>query len=275
MNTDQVDVIVNDNPVVEFEADNLVGCIPQEVEFTNTTGGNVQDCEWNIGGVVYNDCDVTHVFTQAGCYDVQLTVTSTDGCTSNSIIQNYVCVDDYPNANFSASPTDLTSVFDQAQFTNGSNGASTYEWNFGDGYGSSEVNPLHTFPSDEEGEFQVQLIAYSQYGCTDTAYQIINVLEELLFYVPNTFTPDENNYNEVFKPIFTSGFDSQDYTLFIFNRWGEVIFESTNSDIGWDGNYGAESSEIVKDGTYIWKIEFKTKYNDERKVEVGNVNLLR
>ena len=275
LNTDQVDVVVNDNPDVQFEADNLIGCVPQEVNFTNTTGGNVQACEWNIGGVVYNDCDVTHVFTQAGCFDVQLTVTSTDGCTSNSVIQDYVCIDGYPDANFSANPSELTSVFDQTQFTNGSNGASTYEWDFGDGNGSTEVNPSHTYPSEEEGEFEVQLIAISQYGCTDTAYQIINVLEELLYFVPNTFTPDEDDFNETFKPIFTSGFDPQDYTLLIFDRWGEVIFESNNASVGWDGTYGAESSDIVKDGTYVWKIEFKTKYDDERKVEIGHVNLLR
>ena len=75
--------------------------------------------------------------------------------------------------------------------------------------------------------------------------------------------------------MFTSGFDPQDYTLLIFNRWGEIIFESTNANIGWDGTYGIESNEVVKDGTYVWKIEFKTKYNDERKVEVGHVNILR
>ena len=104
---------------------------------------------------------------------------------------------------------------------------------------------------------------------------MIRIFEELIFYVPNTFTPDNDDFNEVFKPIFTSGFDPFDYKLLIFNRWGEVVFESNDSDVGWDGTYGADSDRIVKDGTYVWKIIFKTKKNDERIVEVGHVNLLK
>ncbi|MDX1652570.1 MAG: gliding motility-associated C-terminal domain-containing protein, partial [Brumimicrobium sp.] len=101
------------------------------------------------------------------------------------------------------------------------------------------------------------------------------IVEELIYYVPNTFTPDNDNFNEVFKPIFTSGFDPFDYKLLIFNRWGEIIFESNNAEVGWDGTYGADSEQIVKDGTYVWKIIFKTKINDERKEIVGHVNVLR
>ncbi|MDX1652695.1 MAG: PKD domain-containing protein, partial [Brumimicrobium sp.] len=273
--TDEVVVTVYEMPVVSFEADNLVGCIPQEVNFSNTTTASIENCEWNIGGVILTGCDVSHVFTVADCYDVQLTVTTTDGCVDNHIIQNYVCIDDYPSANFSSDPSELTSIFNQTQFSNLSSGATTYEWDFGDGNGSNAVNPTHSFPNEEEGEFDVQLIATSQYGCKDTAYQTIYVREELLYFVPNTFTPDKDKFNETFKPVFTSGFDPQDYKLLVFDRWGEVIFESNNAEIGWDGTYGIESTEKVKDGTYIWKIEFKTKYNDERIVEVGHVNILR
>ena len=100
------------------------------------------------------------------------------------------------------------------------------------------------------------------------------ITEELIFYVPNTFTPDNDDFNESFQPIFTSGFDPYDYTLYIFNRWGELIFESNDANVGWNGKYGVEG-EFVQDGTYVWKIEFKTKRNDERKVVVGHVNLLR
>jgi gliding motility-associated-like protein len=96
--------------------------------------------------------------------------------------------------------------------------------------------------------------------------------EELIFYVPNTFTPDNNGMNEVFLPIFTSGFDPYDYNLLIFNRWGEIVFESYNHQVGWDGTY---RGRLVQDGTYVWKIEFKTKYTDERKVHTGHVNVLK
>ena len=160
-------------------------------------------------------------------------------------------------------------------FSNGSLGAVDYNWNFGDGSTSTETNPNHTFPVDQAGDYEVQLIAYSQAGCPDTARAIVTVIEDIIFYVPNTFTPDNDDFNEVFQPIFTSGFDPFDFKLLIFNRWGEVVFESNDASIGWDGTYGASSDRIVRDGTYIWKIEFKTVNTDERQTHVGHVNILK
>ena len=120
------------------------------------------------------------------------------------------------------------------------------------------------------------LIAYSPFGCVDTAYSTIQIYEELIFYVPNTFTPDQNNYNPVFLPVFTSGFDPYDYNLKIFNRWGEIIFESFNHLVGWDGSYGMNGEiEMCQDGVYTWKIEFKVNRWDERRIAVGHVNLIR
>jgi gliding motility-associated-like protein len=121
------------------------------------------------------------------------------------------------------------------------------------------------------------LIATSDLGCVDTAYQTIQLTEELIFYVPNAFTPDGDEYNNLFKPVFYSGFDPYDFSLLVFNRWGEVIFESNDATIGWDGSYGANdpNNGIAQNGTYTWKIEFKSSVTDERKIVLGHVNLLR
>jgi trimeric autotransporter adhesin len=141
---------------------------------------------------------------------------------------------------------------------------------------STETNPTYTYPNNGEGQYVVTLVATSPLGCTDTATTIIQVYEELLFYVPNTFTPDNDNYNPVFLPIFTSGFDPYDYNLMIFNRWGEVIFESNNHEVGWKGSYGKNGEiEMVQDGVYTWKIEFKVTRWDERRRAIGHVNLIR
>ena len=136
------------------------------------------------------------------------------------------------------------------------------------------VNPIHSFPSDESGIYTVMLVATSSVGCVDTTYGTVQVEEELIYYVPNTFTPDDDSYNPTFKPVFTSGFDPLDYELLIFDRWGEIIFESHNAEFGWDGSY-AVSGKIAQDGTYTWKIIFKTTATDERKMIVGHVNLIR
>jgi gliding motility-associated-like protein len=103
-------------------------------------------------------------------------------------------------------------------------------------------------------------------------YPTIQLNEEVIYYVPNSFTPDDDDYNPTFQPVFTSGYDPYDFTLVLFNRWGEIIFESHDASVGWDGTYNGDP---VQDGTYTWKIEFKTTATDERRVVLGQVNLIK
>jgi gliding motility-associated-like protein len=110
----------------------------------------------------------------------------------------------------------------------------------------------------------------------DTAYSYVALNEELIYWVPNTFTPDGDTYNQTFQPVFISGFDIYDYVLYVYDRWGELIFESHDASIGWDGSYGSENEiDLVQDGTYTWVIEFKVLANDERKRINGHVNVIR
>lgn len=278
LNTDQVDVIVNPLPVVSFSPDVTSGCAPLTVNLTNTTP-NSADCLWTISnGTVLTGCGTVPVtFTQGGCYDVTLTTTSNNGCVGTLTSTNLICVEALPIASFSPSSNTVTTINTEVIFTNETIGATSYYWSFGDGtQPSTDINPTHVYPDTESGNYLVTLIAYTPLGCTDTTLAYINVVEELIFYVPNTFTPDVDNFNPVFQPVFTSGFDPYDFTLLIYNRWGEIIFESHDASVGWNGTYGSNGEiQMCQDGTYTWKIEFKTKLNDERKMIVGHVNLLR
>ena len=111
--------------------------------------------------------------------------------------------------------------------------------------------------------------------CSDTTTKIIFYQEEIIFYVPNVFTPDGDSHNENFTPVFSSGVDPYDYHLTIFNRWGEIVFESYNLSKGWDGTYG--SLGIVQDGVYIWQIEFgdNIHFSDKRYTYRGHVTILK
>ncbi|MEX1001282.1 MAG: gliding motility-associated C-terminal domain-containing protein, partial [Crocinitomicaceae bacterium] len=154
--------------------------------------------------------------------------------------------------------------------------AVTYEWDFGDNTpGSTEFEPTHFFPDwvDGEANFNVTLVAYNELGCPDTANHVITVEDILIFYVPNVFTPDGDNINNTFFPVFTAGFDYYDYHLMIFNRWGEVVFESYNSDVGWDGTYG--DGGLVQDGVYIWQIKFGETGTDKKRTVRGHVTVLK
>lgn len=270
-NTD--DVIVTVDPAAQpvFSANVTSGCAPLTVTFTNTSGG--VNCVWDFGdGSTGTGCStVTHTYTTVGCYDVMLTTTSASGCVGSATQANYICVTPDPVASFAPNPSVMTTLNTTTVMNNNSTNAVSYVWDFGDQTTSTAFEPTHTYP-DHAGSYTIQLTAYSISGCVDVAYAQIVINEDIIYYVPNTFTPDDDENNQTFFPVFTSGFDPYNFNMKIFNRWGEIIFETNNVEVGWDGTY---HDEIVKDGTYTWKIEFKTSSSDARKIAVGHVNVLK
>ena len=270
-NTDDVTVNVDPAASPVFVANVTSGCSPLIVTFTNQSGGS--NCVWDFGdGTTGNGCvTVNHTYTAIGCYDVTLTTQSAAGCIGTVTLSNYICVTPDPVASFVPSPIEMTTDDPTSTMLNGSTNSNTYLWTFEDGTTSSLFEPTHTFPSTE-GTYEIELVAYSISGCTDTAWATVYVKEDVIYYVPNTFTPDGDEHNQTFQPVFTNGFDPYNFNMKIFNRWGEIIFESNNDKVGWDGTY---KDNIVQDGTYTWKIEFKISANDSRRVAVGHVNVIR
>ena len=274
--TDQMTIIVVPIPIVNFTANVTSGCIPLTVVYNNLNPVN-NSFQWILGdGTSSNNPNTaTTTYTSEGCYDITLISTTPEGCIGQTTYPSMVCTFDNPVADFTVNPPVLSILETTTNMVNASTGANTYLWNFGDATGTSVLeNPEHTFPSEFAANYQITLIAYSVEGCTDTAKVNIEIQDEIVYYIPNTFTPDQDEYNPIFKPIFTSGFDPNDYKMVIYNRWGEVIFESNDVNYGWDGSYNGTHG-IVKDDTYTWKIEFKTLASDERILLMGSVNLLR
>jgi gliding motility-associated-like protein len=277
INTDQVNVSVIANPLPSFTPSATSGCAPMTINFTNNSVDS-ESCVWVFSnGETSTSCNPSITFTQGGCYDVSLTTTNSFGCVNTFGASSIICIEDLPNANFTANPNPVSSLDPEVNFTNLTTGASNYIWTFGDESQSTNViNPTHIYEIDSAGNYLVTLIAYSPIGCTDTSYTWVNVYEELIYYVPNTFTPDGDKFNQTFTPVFTSGFDIYDYNLQIYNRWGEVIFESNNHLIGWNGSYGSNGEvSMCQDGVYTWRIEFKLNRWDERRVVNGHVTLIR
>jgi gliding motility-associated-like protein len=234
---------------------------------------------WSFGdGTTQNSCEsVTHTFVNYGCYDISLTVAFANGCQNTLNLSNLVCVEAPPLTSFFAVPPVINQFDTQTSFINTTIGAVSYVWNFGDGSSTStDINPSHDYAGMPLGNYEVLLIATSPSGCVDSTTSVVQIKEDLLFYIPNCFTPDDDEHNQFFQPIFISGFDPTDYNLFIYNRWGQLVFESHDATVGWDGSYGGKSEiSVVQDGVYTWKIEFKTTDTDERKMVVGHVNVIR
>lgn len=170
-----------------------------------------------------------------------------------------------PNANFTVTSQTL---FDDLPITfqNLTTNGYSYQWYFGDGNSSTIVNPNNVY--DEPGTYSITLIATDLKGCKDTIVKPITIEEGYYVYVPNTFTPDGFRFNNLFE---ASTVGVEYLRVRIFDRWGELIFESNERDFQWDGTY---KGSPVQDGTYIWKINYKT--NSGRDILItGHINCIR
>lgn len=279
-------VTVHATPIASFNGVDLNGCSPICPELTSTTSVNspssIVNYNWTLSnGISQNSA--SSMFTEClqnnsgstVSLGVTLTVTTEQGCSATYSEPNYINIYHNPIADFTYTPNEVTVLDPTVSFNNSSSYADSYNWSFGQAGSSTETNPTIVYPEIGEQTYDVMLVASTNMGCTDTAYALVEVKDQIVFYVPNTFTPDKDNYNETFQPIFVSGFDPMDFHLMIFNRWGEVVFESYNHSIGWDGTYGASSDRIVKDGTYVWKIEFKEVMTDKRHIHTGHINVIK
>ncbi|MNY29522.1 hypothetical protein D3C86_1635680 [compost metagenome] len=175
-----------------------------------------------------------------------------------------------PDASFAVSGIDPSNPTD-VQFINHSSVSDSCTFYFGDGTITTDCNwnrLLHHYPA--ESVYTATQILTNESGCSDTATYQLNLYGEIIFYVPNTFTPDGNELNNVFSVVLPDNLVLDQFKLTIFNRWGEIIFETGDRYEGWDATY---IGKHVKEGTYTWKLHLD---DGRREGEfTGHVNVLR
>lgn len=262
-------------PIPSFTSDINMGCIPTTVIFNSSATTN--SCVYSFSdGTIENGCNnVTHTFNATGIYDVTLTQVSINGCIGSTTVPAMIVINPDPVAGIILDDPIVDMINSTTFFGNSSTGALTYEWNFGDNSALSfEDEVFHNFPTDAPGNYIVQLVATTQFGCKDTTFANVIVEESVIFYIANSFTPNGDELNNKFNPLMYAGFDPQDYNLKIYNRFGELIFESNDPAEGWDGDYIAGRG-MAQAGTYTYKLVFNTPEKDEKKVISGHVNLIR
>lgn len=272
-------VVINvlENPVPSFTVSD--GCAPHNATFINTTPIDLTGatCVWDLGnGDTYTGCTgPTEQYVTAGTtYDVTLEVTTAVGCYGITTVSSAVTVFDNPTAGFYWEPAQPTILDPTITIVDNSSDAVQWYYQFAGFGSSSDQNPVITFDGvTEETTVQVCQTVTSAVGCIDTVCLDVTIYEDVIFYIPNSFTPDGDLFNESFMPVFTAGVDPYEYHMTIFNRWGEIIFESYNYEKGWNGHYG--DGGLVDDGTYIWQIEFGEKLSDKKQTHRGHVTVLK
>ena len=267
-------------PIADFTGGGT-GCTPMSVSFTNNSL-YADSYLWDFGdGGQSNLENPTYVYYEMGYYNVSLTAFGPGG--QNTVI-HIDSVHAFPQAfAFFTASTDIVYIpNDPVTYFNLSENFTELFWDFGDGFTSTDENPIHYYI--EEGLYTVSLSANNEFNCPDT-YTAENIVEaiasgEIVF--PNAFTPNPNgsnggvydpndpsqNLNDVFHPFYSG---VEEYQMWIYSRWGELLFESNDILIGWDGYY---KGELSQQDVYVWKVKATTAQGTVIN-DAGDVTLIR
>lgn len=269
------------SPVVSFSVDESNGCPVHCSNFLNSTlvpgtstvGDSIATWYWDFGdgGGGSSEQNPFNCFDQSGYYDIKLIATTNHGCISSLVQTHLVEVFTVPTAGFSTTPAHPDVLDPTVYFHNESSTDVTYwNWSFGDG---DSILPNNSGPSHiyaDSGTYTATLIVHNAYGCTDTVQHTIVIGPGFTFFIPNTFSPNGDGTNDFF---FGKGIGIDKYQLLIFDRWGNLIFQTKNLSDGWDGkaNNGSDASQI---DVYAWKVEI-TDVLDKNHTFIGTVSIVR
>lgn len=268
---DTVYVTLNPLPIIDLNPIMGEVCPGETVTFVNLGDNDPSwTYNWYFGdGTFGSGMPAYHQYDYASIYEIDLTITDNNGCTSTLDGGSQVIVNSQAIADFVPSTTSVSLLNPTIDFMNSSINATSFIWYFGDGNFTTDVNPSHMYL--EHGDYPVVLYANNIYGCPDSTIYIVHITPASELFVPNAFTPDGDTYNEVFNPK-GFGISDEDYQFIIFNRWGDIIFESHDPNIGWDGEHnGLRKSQ---DGVYTWVVYYKDVADHKYKKE-GHVTVLR
>jgi gliding motility-associated-like protein len=269
-----VQVTVNPMPVAALSGDVLSGCAPLCVNFTdNSTGGAATSWLWDFGdGNTSTLQNPNHCYNVPGPYTVILTVTTANGCTNTITMANYINVFANPVAAFTAGPQPTTELNPLINFTDQSTGADTWSWSFGDVLNSSSTLQHPSFEYPSSGCYDVTLTVTTVNGCVSSTVDEICIDPDVTLFVPNAFTPNADGSNDMFFPQ-GIGIDPDQFEMWIFDRWGNLIYYTEDMSQGWNGCVQG-SSVIAQIDTYVWKIKAVDMLGKKHSL-IGKVSLIR
>jgi gliding motility-associated-like protein len=265
---------VNALPYGRLEADNTNKCIPfSTLIYLTGNAPHTTGIDWLYpnGSVSSGPVSSTYYVGVPGIHTFTVQLTNNKGCKAS--FTNTVQGFPVPKADFTFSPENLHENEYLANFYDQSSNAniSTWNWDFysNNQYISNKQNPVYEFP--QIGNYFVSLKVTSDHGCVDSITKKLTVSEDATFYIPNAFTPNGDGNNDVFTPK-TVGVKK--YKMEIFDRWGELIFISTDITLGWDGKH-KKGGEILPQGVYVYKISALLGDRSKSKQYTGHVSLLK
>ena len=278
------DVVVTlyQNPNINFIADKKKGCPVHCVQFSDSsivTGGKIMQWQWNFGdpSSSSNTSDLQHpkhCYESTGFYDVSLTVTSDKGCVSSWTYAKMIQVFAIPIAEFIPYPNPASMYDPKVTLRNASSPDVVY-WNyhFGDGDSVSPrtMSPVYLYPGTASRSYLATLQVRNGDGCVNRVEHWIDIGPEFTFYIPNAFTPTRNDgINDTF---FGKGVGIVKYHIWIFDRWGNMVFNTANIEEGWDGRAN-NGKDVAQQDVFVWKVEL-TDIFERKHHYIGTVTIVK
>lgn len=264
-------VVVHPLPTIAITPQTASGCDAVPVSFVDNDPNNA-GCTyaWNFGdSFTGTGSNITHNYSGSGMFNVNVVITSPFGCVGNGNTIALITVYDSPVADFAVASNTVTELEPSFHFQNNcSVNTIGWQWDFGDNTTDNVPSPMHTYAST--GTYLARLVATSNGGCTDTTEMPVYVEPEYTLYVPNAFTPNGDGKNDVFLAY---GNEIEEFTMTVFDRWGNQVFSSKDILIGWDG-HANDGSGVAQQDVYVYKIAVKDFKGKSHKL-TGSFSLLK
>lgn len=256
-------------PIAYFGISDDVGCAAHPIVIKDSsTSDSPLSYFWSFGnGTTSTSANPLIIYTNPGQYTVSLNVTSSHGCADTFQLPTPLVVFSSPTAGFSITPTETSIFYPTVTMTDESSFATGCETFWGDGTHTAACDSTHDFLLP--GNYDVTQVVVNATGCHDTAHHTVIIDKEFLFWIPNTFTPDGNELNEVFKPKVIGAYD---YTFLIFDRWGNKLFETHDTEEGWNGKF---KGRLCENAVYVYRVYFKDDVQNKEHEYLGMVLLLK
>ncbi len=255
------------NPKANFTVSDSIICQESKIDFINqSTSSNPFTSIWNIEEKERNEFNPNNTFNNSGLYSIYLAVTDTNNCSDTLEKINYIEVLPSSKAIVNATPLKTDILNPKITFTDNTIGTHTTNFIFGDNETSNQIFNHHTY--SDTGTYAYQLLVTNNLGCSDTARGSVIIEPLKNSFIPNSFTPNNDGLNDVFKPIVPY---YKFASLQIFDRWGNLTYHANTIEQGWDGKYQGEN--VVSD-VYVYKLEIEFLDGSTQK-KYGHITLMR
>lgn len=269
-----VQVTVTPIPDPTFDVQTTIGCVPLRVAFVNTTA-DTDAATWSFGDAVSENATDTawHTYDLPGTFDVELEITDGNGCTASATLPNAVTVSSGPAAQFYALPLRISVNSPVTYVQHNADPGVDYIWRIDTTIVDTSGAFAWNFAPAEIGLHPICLTATDALGCSNTFCLDVLVDDDLTIFVANAFTPNGDQYNDTFKPSIL-GVEADRYEFLVFDRWGLLVFSTTDPSEGWNGGMN-NTGDPLPDGVYVWTLKAKDQFTPEKQELIGTVTLLK